>query len=209
MWTGVADLQAAKLMQRYAERRLQEDKAMRDLVQQVAEGHKNSKTVKEKLRKMKQNIGALWHPAFCVVLFLRRRSLTLTAFSRLTFRSARGLGAKSRTPPRGTGGGPSRACQEISNHQGNPRGWIASSHSHQEFRRHRGGVKKKEAWSRSRYFFFSNSAIFVANLDCHASDCRTRPAGGDVPVWAEGAAGSPEGSTATGPAGETGENLKG
>lgn len=59
MWTGVADLQAAKLMQRYAERRLQEDKAMRDLVQQVAEGHKNSKTVKEKLRKMKQNIGAL------------------------------------------------------------------------------------------------------------------------------------------------------
>lgn len=46
-------------MQRYAERRLQEDKAMRDLVQQVAEGHKNSKTVKEKLRKMRQNIGAL------------------------------------------------------------------------------------------------------------------------------------------------------
>lgn len=51
--------QAAKQMQRYAERRLQEDKHMRDLVQQVAEGHKNSKTVQEKLRKMKQNIGPL------------------------------------------------------------------------------------------------------------------------------------------------------
>lgn len=30
---------------------------MRDLVQQVAEGHKNSKTAKEKLQKFKQSIG--------------------------------------------------------------------------------------------------------------------------------------------------------
>ncbi|XP_075874211.1 cilia- and flagella-associated protein 99 [Nelusetta ayraudi] len=48
--------EAVRQMQRYAERRMQEDKEMRELVQQVAEGHKNSKTVQEKLRKMKQNI---------------------------------------------------------------------------------------------------------------------------------------------------------
>lgn len=206
MWTGVAHLQAAKLMQIYAERRLQEDKAMRDLVQQVAEGHMNSKTVKEKLRKMKQNIGALWHPTCCCCLLHTFNSLTLTPLSRFIFGSARGLGAKSRAPTCGTGGGPSRARQEISNHQGNPCSRIASSHSNQEFWRHRGGVEK-EARSRSHYFF--KLARLAANLGCRVSDCRTRPAGGDVAVWAEGAAGSPEGSTATGPAGETGENLKG
>lgn len=156
MWTGVAHLQAAKLMQIYAERRLQEDKAMRDLVQQVAEGHMNSKTVKEKLRKMKQNIGALWHPTCCCCLLHAFNSLTLTPLSRFMFGSARGLGAKSRTPACGTGGGPSWARQEISNHQGNPCSRIASSHSNQEFWRHRGGVEK-EAQSRSHYF--SNSLV--------------------------------------------------
>lgn len=44
-------------MRRYAEKRLQEENEMRDLVQQVAEGHKNSKTAKEKLQKFKQSIG--------------------------------------------------------------------------------------------------------------------------------------------------------
>lgn len=44
-------------MRRYAEKRLQEEKEMRDLVQQVAEGHKNSKAAKEKLQKFKQSIG--------------------------------------------------------------------------------------------------------------------------------------------------------
>ncbi|KAM7403051.1 hypothetical protein PAMA_003804 [Pampus argenteus] len=48
--------ETAQLMQRYAERRLQEEKELRDLVQQVAEGHKNSKTAKEKLQKFKQSI---------------------------------------------------------------------------------------------------------------------------------------------------------
>ncbi|KAK9533666.1 hypothetical protein VZT92_008771 [Zoarces viviparus] len=48
--------ETAQLMRRYAEKRLQEDKEMRDLVQQVAEGHKNSKTAKEKLQKFKQSI---------------------------------------------------------------------------------------------------------------------------------------------------------
>ncbi|XP_078031178.1 cilia- and flagella-associated protein 99 isoform X1 [Epinephelus lanceolatus] len=48
--------ETAQLMQRYAEKRLQEEKEMRDLVQQVADGHKNSKTAKEKLQKLKQNI---------------------------------------------------------------------------------------------------------------------------------------------------------
>ncbi|XP_028421996.1 cilia- and flagella-associated protein 99 isoform X1 [Perca flavescens] len=48
--------ETAQLMRRYAEKRLQEEKEMRDLVQQVAEGHKNSKTAKEKLQKIKQSI---------------------------------------------------------------------------------------------------------------------------------------------------------
>lgn len=49
-------------MQRYAQKRLQEENEMRDLVQQVAEGHKNSKAAKEKLQKLKQKIGILvWH----------------------------------------------------------------------------------------------------------------------------------------------------
>ncbi|XP_070699056.1 cilia- and flagella-associated protein 99 [Pempheris klunzingeri] len=48
--------ETAQLMRRYAEKRLQEEKEMRDLVQQVAEGHKNSRTAKEKLQKFKQSI---------------------------------------------------------------------------------------------------------------------------------------------------------
>ncbi|XP_041810514.1 cilia- and flagella-associated protein 99 [Chelmon rostratus] len=48
--------ETAQLMRRYAEKRLQEENEMRDLVQQVAEGHKNSKTAKEKLQKFKQSI---------------------------------------------------------------------------------------------------------------------------------------------------------
>lgn len=50
-------LQTAELMRRYADKRMQEEQEMRDLVQQVAEGHKNSKAAKEKLQKLKQNIG--------------------------------------------------------------------------------------------------------------------------------------------------------
>ncbi|XP_031703606.1 cilia- and flagella-associated protein 99 [Anarrhichthys ocellatus] len=48
--------ETAQLMRRYAEKRLQEEKEMRDLVQQVSEGHKNSKTAKEKLQKFKRSI---------------------------------------------------------------------------------------------------------------------------------------------------------
>lgn len=44
-------------MRRYADKRMQEEQEMRDLVQQVAEGHKNSKAAKEKLQKLKQSIG--------------------------------------------------------------------------------------------------------------------------------------------------------
>ena len=47
----------AQLMKRYAEKQLQEEKEMRDLVQQVAEDHKKSKAAKEKLQKMKQRTG--------------------------------------------------------------------------------------------------------------------------------------------------------
>ncbi|KAM6961106.1 cilia- and flagella-associated protein 99 [Aplochiton taeniatus] len=48
--------ETAELMQRYANKRLQEEKEMKDLVQQVAEGHKNSKVAKMKLQDFKQRI---------------------------------------------------------------------------------------------------------------------------------------------------------
>lgn len=44
-------------MRRYAEKRLREEEEMKELVQQVAEAHKNSKAAKIKLHKMKQRIG--------------------------------------------------------------------------------------------------------------------------------------------------------
>ncbi|XP_077136292.1 cilia- and flagella-associated protein 99 isoform X3 [Ranitomeya variabilis] len=45
-----------KLMREYAKKRLQEEKEMRDLVEQVSEGHKNTKQAKLKLQKYKQQI---------------------------------------------------------------------------------------------------------------------------------------------------------
>ncbi|CAH2330884.1 Hypothetical predicted protein, partial [Pelobates cultripes] len=48
--------ETAQLMRQYAERRLQEEKGMRDLVEQVAEGHKNTKQARFKLQKYKQQI---------------------------------------------------------------------------------------------------------------------------------------------------------
>ncbi|CAH2299658.1 Hypothetical predicted protein [Pelobates cultripes] len=48
--------ETAQLMRQYAERRLQEEKGMRDLVEQVAEGHKNTKQARVKLQKYKQQI---------------------------------------------------------------------------------------------------------------------------------------------------------
>lgn len=44
-------------MHQYAEKRLQEQKEMRELVEQVVEGHKNAKQAKLKLQKYKQQIG--------------------------------------------------------------------------------------------------------------------------------------------------------
>lgn len=44
-------------MRKYAEKRLKEEKGMRELVQQVADGHKNSKAAKDKLQEIKQRIG--------------------------------------------------------------------------------------------------------------------------------------------------------
>lgn len=49
--------QTAELMRKYAEKRLKEEKEMRELVQQVADGHKNSKAAKAKLQEIKQRIG--------------------------------------------------------------------------------------------------------------------------------------------------------
>ncbi|KAM3940757.1 cilia- and flagella-associated protein 99 [Leptodactylus fuscus] len=45
-----------KLMRQYAEKRLQEEKEMRDLVEQVSEGHKNTKQARLRLQKYKQQI---------------------------------------------------------------------------------------------------------------------------------------------------------
>ncbi|KAM6075984.1 cilia- and flagella-associated protein 99 [Chlamydotis macqueenii] len=46
----------AELMHQYAEKRLQEQKDLRELVEQVVEGHKNAKQAKIKLQKYKQQI---------------------------------------------------------------------------------------------------------------------------------------------------------
>ncbi|KAM6071604.1 cilia- and flagella-associated protein 99 isoform 3-T3 [Theristicus caerulescens] len=46
----------AELMRQYAEKRLQEQKETRELVEQVVEGHKNAKQAKIKLQKYKQQI---------------------------------------------------------------------------------------------------------------------------------------------------------
>ncbi|XP_073504955.1 cilia- and flagella-associated protein 99-like isoform X2 [Phyllobates terribilis] len=48
--------ETAKLMREYTEKRLQEEKEMRDLVEQVSEGHKNTKQARLKLQKYKQQI---------------------------------------------------------------------------------------------------------------------------------------------------------
>ncbi|KAM4807625.1 cilia- and flagella-associated protein 99 [Rhinophrynus dorsalis] len=45
-----------KLMRQYAEKRLKEEKDMRDLVEQVSEGHKNTKQARLRLQKYKQQI---------------------------------------------------------------------------------------------------------------------------------------------------------
>lgn len=186
-------------MQKYAERRLQEDKAMRDLVQQVAEGHKNSKTVKEKLRKMKQNIGALRHSTHCHFNACARRHW------------------RQFFTPHVSQCGRSRSKIENSSvwHWRRPR--LSSRRNFKSSRKSvrlnrfltfEWGILMTQRWGRKRGFFFKTRHP-VTNRDHRMSDCRPRPAGGDVPVWAEGAAGSPEGSTATGPPGETGENLEG
>ncbi|NWU95344.1 CFA99 protein, partial [Upupa epops] len=46
----------AELMHQYAEKRLQEKKGLRELVEQIVEGHKNAKEAKIKLQKYKQQI---------------------------------------------------------------------------------------------------------------------------------------------------------
>ncbi|MCI4382694.1 hypothetical protein PGIGA_G00017900 [Pangasianodon gigas] len=48
--------ETAQLMRRYAEKRLREEKEMKELVQLVADGHKNSKAAKVKLREIKKRI---------------------------------------------------------------------------------------------------------------------------------------------------------
>lgn len=44
-------------MNLYAEKRLQEQKEMKEVVEQVMEGHKNVKQVKAKIQEYKQQIG--------------------------------------------------------------------------------------------------------------------------------------------------------
>lgn len=70
-------------MRRYAEKRLQEEKEMRDLVQQVAEGHKNSKAAKEKLQKFKQRIGTPHHSTSCESVILPDFSVIVVIFMQI------------------------------------------------------------------------------------------------------------------------------
>ncbi|TSN67070.1 Cilia- and flagella-associated protein 99 [Bagarius yarrelli] len=48
--------ETAQVMRRYAEKRLREEKVMKELVQLVADGHKNSKAAKVKLQEIKKRI---------------------------------------------------------------------------------------------------------------------------------------------------------
>ncbi|XP_014044433.1 cilia- and flagella-associated protein 99 isoform X1 [Salmo salar] len=48
--------ETAKLMQRYVNKQLQEEKEMRDLEQEMVDGHKNSKAAKVKLQEFTQRI---------------------------------------------------------------------------------------------------------------------------------------------------------
>lgn len=70
-------------MRRYAEKRLQEENEMRDLVQQVAEGHKNSKAAKEKLQKFKQRIGTPHHSTSCESVILPDFSVIVVIFMQI------------------------------------------------------------------------------------------------------------------------------
>ena len=76
---------------------MQEEKEIRDLVQQVAEGHKNSKAAKERIQKFKQSIGkaSLFH-LFSMVSF------SFSSIS-LTLHSERSLRAKTGAPLSSTG----------------------------------------------------------------------------------------------------------
>lgn len=51
--------QTAELMRRYTEKCLEEEKEMKELVQLVADGHKNTKAAKERLQEMKKQIGVI------------------------------------------------------------------------------------------------------------------------------------------------------
>lgn len=81
---------------------------MRDLVRQVAEGHKNVKVAKEKLQKFKQNTGTPFHS---ILLFSPIPSLLLSFPCH--FHSERILRAKSRTRSSSVRRGTSRAHPEI------------------------------------------------------------------------------------------------
>lgn len=95
-------------MRRYAEKRLQEEKGLRDLVQQVAEGHKNSKAAREKLQKFKQSIG---RPTASVLSNLTV-SFSFSSISR-NFHSERSGGAKTRAPSSCAGRSTSRAQPKV------------------------------------------------------------------------------------------------
>lgn len=125
-------------MRSYAKKRFQEEKEMRELVQQVTECHKNSKIAKEKLQKFKQSTGMLFGTT-CDTIILFAWPISCM------FQSERSLRATSGGPPPSTRGGTGRAEQKIWKDQWNPSHRIPSSHQSQIFLRHR-GEWKKDRW---------------------------------------------------------------
>lgn len=68
-------------MLKNSKQRLQEEKEMRDLVQQVAEHEKNVKMVRERLQKLKQNEGTPLHSTSCeLVIVIPPSSPSLLSF---------------------------------------------------------------------------------------------------------------------------------
>lgn len=186
-------------MRRYAEKRLQEEKEVRDLVQQVAEGHKNSKTAKERLQKLKQSIGMffLCHVWYSDFFFLLSFSLTSTSSIFVTVKE---VSEQSRELLR-------QALEEAQ----------AELSSKFEINCE---IRAIESLPHIRVKNFDDTEVSERkkNVISHSltwltrwpvSDCRPQAAGRDVPGRAEGAASSSEGGAANRAAGEAGAHSGG
>ena len=132
-------------MQRYAQKRLQEEKEMRDLVQKVSEGHNNSKAAKVKLQEFKQRIGTSHHHMQDMIpLDLHFHSTLIICILLNICHSQRSLRTNSRPPSPGPRGSAGRAKQKVWDHPWDPCNGIYSVHQTQVSGWHRGEWRKTD-----------------------------------------------------------------